>query len=74
MNEIGLYQALRRTVYASTIPHLREERFGETEIPLLGEEVVKKVTEIVNESIGLKDKRREIIMKVRNKIDEFLVE
>jgi type I restriction enzyme S subunit len=35
VKEVGLYQAIQRTVVASTIPHLREDRIGDFKIPII---------------------------------------
>lgn len=52
---IGYFQALRNTVIAATIPHLRENRLKDFEIPLLDKETVDKITKIVKKSFELKN-------------------
>ena len=51
----GYFQALRNTVIAATIPHLRENRLEEFEIPILEDEMVDKITKIVKKSFELKN-------------------
>lgn len=55
--EIGYYEAIRRTVIASTIPHLRPERMKEIEIPLIEKINIDKITELIKKAFKLKDLR-----------------
>ena len=45
--EVGRYGAIRRTVVASTIPHLRVERLKDIEIPVEDSESIEKITVLV---------------------------
>lgn len=67
--EIGRYGAIRRTVVASTIPHLREERLKDIEIPILDKELMKIITELVKEAFILKTQRK-ILLKENERILE----
>ena len=58
--EIGKYAAVRRTVVASTIPHLRVERLKDIEIPLMDQEVIDRITQLVKKAFCLKSKRKQI--------------
>lgn len=59
--EIGRYAAIRRTVTASTIPHLREERLKDIEIPIISIDLMKRITELVKESFILKSQRKKLL-------------
>ena len=61
--EIGRYAAIRRTVVASTIPHLREERLKDIEIPIIDEGLMKSITELVKEAFALKAQRKVFLKK-----------
>ena len=63
----GFYQAIRRTVIAATIPHLREKRLAEFEIPILQKDKIKIITDIVNKSFQFKNETK----KLDNKINIF---
>jgi type I restriction enzyme S subunit len=69
LKETGLYPALRRTVTASTIPHLREERLKEIEIPILDKESIDEITKLVKYAFKLKDEKKKLIQEVRREID-----
>jgi len=71
LKETGSYPALRRTVTASTIPHLREERLKEIEIPILDKESVSEITKLVKEAFKLKDEKKKLIEEVRKEIDDY---
>ena len=68
--EIGRYAAIRRTVVASTIPHLREERLKDIEIPLIDEELMKKITELIKEAFILKAQRKKKLKKNEQVFEE----
>lgn len=69
--EIGRYAAVRRTVIASTIPHLRVERLKDIEIPLMGSEIIEKITRLVKEAFSLKSKRKKILKKTDKILDAY---
>ena len=71
IKEIGTYAARRRTVIASTIPHLRDERLKEIEIPILDEETIAEVTRLVKQAFLLKDEKKRLIAEVRDIIDTY---
>lgn len=71
IKEIGIYAAKRRTVVASTIPHLREERLKEIEIPILDKESIDEITDLVKQAFKLKDEKKRLISKVREIIDGY---
>ena len=71
LKETGLYPAIRRTVIASTIPHLREERLKEFEIPILDKKSIEEITTLVKEAFELKDEKKKLIKEVREEIDGY---
>jgi type I restriction enzyme S subunit len=71
LDETGFYPAIRRTVIASTIPHLREERLKEIPIPVIETEKINKISSLVLEAFKLKDQRKELMLKIINKIDNL---
>lgn len=71
IKEIGIYASKRRTVVASTIPHLREERLKEIEIPILDKETISEITELVKQAFKLKDEKKRLIAEVRETMDGY---
>ncbi len=71
LKETGLFPAIRRTVIASTIPHLREERLKEFEIPILDKDSIDEITKLVKEAFELKDEKKKLIKEVREEIDSY---
>ncbi len=73
IKEIGIYASRRRTVVASTIPHLREERLKEMEIPILDKGTIDEITDLVKLAFKLKDKKKRLISEVREIMDNYFV-
>lgn len=71
IKEIGIYEARRRSVYASTIPHLREDRIKEMEIPLLPTECIETITQKVKDAFELKSKKKKLIIEAMRRMDEL---
>ena len=71
IKEIGIYASKRRTVVASTIPHLREERLREIEIPILDEDTISEITDLVKRAFQLKDEKKRLIAEVRETMDGY---
>lgn len=71
IREIGIYESKRRTVVASTIPHLREDRIREIEIPILDKNSIDEITSLVREAFRLKAERKRLIAEVRKTIDSY---
>ncbi len=71
LKETGLYPSIRRTVVASTIPHLREERLKDIEIPILDKDSIDEITKLVKEAFELKDIKKKLINEVREEIDNY---
>lgn len=71
LKETGLYPSIRRTVIASTLPHLGENRLKNFEIPILDKNSIEEVTEIINEAFELKDEKKKLIKEVIKEIDSY---
>ena len=69
--EIGRYAAVRRTVIASTIPHLRVERLKDIEIPLMEQKIINQITQLVKEAFRLKSKRKQILKETDKILDVY---
>jgi type I restriction enzyme S subunit len=70
IKEIGAYQAIQRTVVASTIPHLREDRIGDFSIPILSNQ--NKIIQLTETAFILKDESKEIINESRILLEKSL--
>jgi len=71
LKETGLYPSIRRTVIASTLPHLREERLREFEIPILDKNSINEISKLIKEAFELKDEKKKLINEVREEIDNY---
>jgi type I restriction enzyme S subunit len=71
IKEIGIYASKRRTVVASTIPHLRDERLKEIEIPILDKDTISEITDLVRQAFKLKDEKKQLIADVRETMDGY---
>lgn len=71
--EVGRYAAMRRTVVASTIPHLRVERLKDIEIPIEEEKYIRDITEKVAEAFALKSKRKQLLKSDENVLDRYFL-
>lgn len=69
--ETGYFPAIRRTVIASTIPHLRPERLKEIEIPVLDKFVIDNITEVTSEAFKLKNEKKKLIKEVNDEINNI---
>ncbi|MEI6822469.1 MAG: hypothetical protein WCL51_11065 [Bacteroidota bacterium] len=70
VKEIGFYQAIQRTVVASTIPHLREDRIGDFKIPIIKNQ--KNIIELTENAFELKNKRKILINDSRLLLENSL--
>jgi type I restriction enzyme S subunit len=70
VKEVGTYQAIQRTVVASTIPHLREDRIQDFRIPILINQ--KEIISLTESAFNLKDKRKEMINEARLLLESSL--
>ena len=73
LKETGLYPAIKRTVTASTIPHLSEERLKEIEIPILDKKTIDEITKLVKEAYKLKTEKKLLIRQAKELIENVLI-
>ena len=71
LEETGFYPAIRRTVVASTIPHLRVDRLKEIDIPILDNLFIDKITKLIKKTLKLRDEKKRLIIEVRDEIDSY---
>ncbi|CAG8525628.1 29312_t:CDS:2 [Racocetra persica] len=71
LKEIGFYSSIRRTVIASTLPCLREDKLKEIEIPILDKNSIGEITELVKRAFELKDEKKGLIKEVQKEIDDY---
>lgn len=71
IKEIGIYASKRRTVVASTIPHLKEERLKEIEIPIIDKDSISEITDLVKKAFELKGEKKRLITEVRETMDSY---
>jgi type I restriction enzyme S subunit len=70
IKEIGIYQAKQRTVVASTMPHLREDRIGDFSIPIIKNQ--DEIVKLAEKAFKLKDERKLLINESRLLIEKSL--
>ncbi|MDO5556436.1 MAG: restriction endonuclease subunit S [Clostridia bacterium] len=71
--EIGYYEAIRRTVVASTIPHLRPERMNEITIPVISKEKIDIITQCVSEAFRYKNQRIPLLKENDNILEKAFI-
>ncbi len=71
LKETGFYPAIRRTVIASTIPHLREERLKEIDIPILDKNSINEITKLIKEAFELKDEKKKLLKQANQEMDNY---
>lgn len=69
MKEIGDYQSQMRTVFASTIPHLREDRIYDILIPILDNDIIQEITKIVKQGFNLKNEKNIILNNINSQFN-----
>lgn len=72
LREVGYFQAIQRTVVASTIPHLRDDRVSSFEIPRIDNE--DEIADLARQAFALKDKRKSLITTALKLLDKSLEE
>lgn len=70
IKEIGFYQAQQRTVVASTIPHLREDRISDFKIPLIKNQ--SEIISLTSKAFDLKNQRKSLIAESRILLENSL--
>jgi len=71
LKEIGFYSSIRRTVIASTLPCLREDKLKEIEIPILDKDSIDEITKLVKKAFELKGEKKKLIEEVQKEIDSY---
>jgi type I restriction enzyme S subunit len=72
-NCIGQFQAIQHTVYASTIPHLRESKISNFRIPILTKEKIEELSKMTKTAMDLKNERKKLIKEIRQTINTYLI-
>jgi len=67
--EIGGYQAKKRTVIAATIPHLRPDNLLKIRIPILPENDRKEISEIVKQAFDKKSERKKKLDDIKKELE-----
>ena len=67
---ISFNYADRRTVIASTIPHLREN-LGKLKVPIFEKNEINEITKYVKEVLAFQKSRKKLILQVRSIFEEF---
>lgn len=69
IEEIGGYQASKRTVVAATIPHLRPDNLLKIVIPILPEKERNQIEQIVNLSFLKKSERKRKLDEIKKELE-----
>jgi type I restriction enzyme S subunit len=72
LKEIGQYQANKRTVIASTIPHLRPQNIYKIKIPIIDENSIELISKKVEYAIGLIELKKKIIKEIKMEMNKLL--
>jgi len=70
--DIGYYQALQRIVIATTLSHLQQDRLAEIEIPLIDNQIQKRISQLVVEAFKLKTEKKKLYREALTKIEDLL--
>ena len=70
IDEVGLLQSKKYTVYQSTIPTIGNN-IQKFIIPILDKNLIVKITSELKRAFHLKQKRKDLIQKARSKIDQL---
>jgi len=70
VKEIGIYQSKRYTVIQSTIPTMANN-LTKVEIPILDENTISEITNLVRQAFKLKDEKKRLITEVREMMDGY---
>lgn len=62
----GYLQALKSTIVGANIPHLKEYRILNFDIPLMDKEIMDQITKLVKDSFKLKDKKNILLENINN--------
>jgi len=70
--EVGQLQANQNTVVASTLPHLREDKIEDFDIPLLPKDKINKLSSKIEKAFEFKDKKKELISSIKEEIENII--
>ncbi len=68
----GYFQAIRNTIIAATIPHLRENNLRNFNIPILDKKIINNITEIVKKSFELKNESNRLDKEMLKLLNDSL--
>ena len=68
----GYFQAIRNTIIAATIPHLRENNLRNFNIPILDKKIINNITEIVKKSFKLKNESNKLDKEMLKLLNDSL--
>ena len=71
IKEIGFYQADKKTVVASTLPHLKESQILNFIIPQLDKISTNKITDLIKKAFYKKNECKNLINNIRNLMDNY---
>lgn len=71
--EVGLYAAKRRTVIASTIPHLRVDRLKDIELPIMEQPIIDAITVLIKDAFSLKSKRKALVKESDTMLENYFM-
>ncbi len=69
--ETGFYPAIRRTVIASTIPHLKVDRLKAINIPIIDKSSIDQITKLIKKALEWRNKKKKLIIEVKKEIDGY---
>lgn len=71
IKEVGFYQADQKTVIASTLPHLKEDKIKNFYIPIIEKKKMNQITHLIKESFNLKNECKLLIRNIRISMDKY---
>jgi type I restriction enzyme S subunit len=71
IKEIGFYQADKKTVVASTLPHLKESQILNFIIPQLDKISTNKITDLIKKAFYKKNECKNLINNILNLMDNY---
>lgn len=72
IKEIGVFQGLKGTVIASTIPHLRRENLISFVIPVLEKKYISKITSLIKEAFEIESEKLNLLSKNDKLMSDYL--
>ncbi|MFN4248442.1 MAG: restriction endonuclease subunit S [Flavipsychrobacter sp.] len=72
LDEIGKYQAVKNTVIASTIPHLKISNIAKFKVPILDEYSMKTIGDLIQEAFSKVETKKKLIKQIKKNINELI--